>query len=297
MNEKLKGILAALLTPFDREGNIDTGTVKMQVKDLLERGIDGFFVCGTAGEGFLMDGNERKQVIEAVMEANEGKGSVICHCGAMSTSLSADLAKHAASLGVDAVAAVPPFYYHYTNDEIIRYFYDLADACGKPVIVYNIPSFCGVTISPLLMTALRKHPGITGIKFTSNDFFSMEQIKSADPSLLVYNGLDEYALAGFSMGADGAIGSNFNVMEKYFLKLWELFKQNRIPEAQDVQRKANRIITALLSTGKLIPCIKYMVGLKGIPHGECRAPFAALSEDNKRVCQEAFNTLKLDRAV
>ncbi|GHV93153.1 N-acetylneuraminate lyase [Spirochaetia bacterium] len=300
MNDKLKGgILAALVTPFDGSGKIDKPAIRALVKKLLAEGIGGFFVCGSTGEAFLMDGAERRDVFETVAEANGGKGSLICHCGAIGTDLGIALAKHAAELGADAVSSVPPFYHHFSNDEILAYFNDLADASGKPVIVYNIPSFCGVTITPAMMASLRNRvsgslPGVVGIKFTSLDLFAMEQMKTNDPDLLVYNGFDEVALAGFSMGADGAIGSNFNIMGKYFIDMQRLFLQNKVPEAQVLQRKANAAIAALYGTGKLISCIKYIIGLQGIPYGNSRRPFSPLTEDDKKVCQQVFEGLRKD---
>jgi N-acetylneuraminate lyase len=295
MNDKLKGgILAALVTPFDASGKVDKPAIHALVKKLLAEGIDGFFVCGSTGEAFLMESAERREVLETVAEANDGKGSLSCHCGASGTDLGIGLAKHAASLGVDAVASVPPFYHHFSNDEILGYFRDLADASGKPVIVYNIPSFCGVTITPAMMVALRSRPGVAGIKFTSLDLFAMEQMKTNDPDLVVYNGFDEVALAGFSMGADGAIGSNFNIMGKYFIDMQRLFLQNKLPEAQAIQKKANAAIAALYSTGKLISCIKYIIGLQGIPYGNTRRPFSPLTEDDKKICQQVFEGLKKD---
>jgi N-acetylneuraminate lyase len=301
MNEKLKGILAALVTPFDDSGKIDKQAIRVLVKKLLAEGINGFFVCGSTGEAFLMDSAERKEVLETVAEANEGKGSLICHCGAIGTDLSISLAKHAASLGVDAISSVPPFYHHFSNDEILAYFNDLADASGKPVIVYNIPSFCGVTITPAMMASLRNKAlgagssaGVAGIKFTSLDLFAMEQMKTNDLDLVVYNGFDEVALAGFSMGADGAIGSNFNIMGKYFIDMQRLFLQNKIGEAQVLQKKANAAIAALYGTGKLISCIKYIISLQGIPYGISRRPFSPLTEDEQKVCRQVFEGLKKD---
>ncbi|MDL2229452.1 N-acetylneuraminate lyase [Treponema sp. OttesenSCG-928-L16] len=295
--EKLKGIIAALVTPFDNSGKVDTEALKGHVKDLLAQGIHGFYVCGSTGEAFLMDGTERKKTLEAVVEANEGRGSVICQCGAVGTDLSIDLGKHAASLGVDAISSVPPFYYNFSAGEIEGYYHDIADACGMPVIVYNIPSMSGVTITPALMSSLRKHPGIVGLKFTSNDFFAMEQIKSADPELIVYNGFDEMALAGFGMGADGAIGSTYNVMGKYFLKIQTLLKENKLGEAFEIQKKANTVIAALAGTGKFFSCLKYIISLRGIPYGSCRRPFTPLTDEDKALCRTIFDKLKKDGAA
>ena len=292
--DKLKGILTALVTPFDNDGKVDTKALKLHVKDLLVQGVQGFYVCGSTGEAFLLSIPERKEILEAVMEANEGKGSVICHCGAISTDFSIELGKHAASLGVDAISSVPPIYYNFSPAEIEQYYFDIADACKSPLIIYNIPAMSGVTISPAAVASMRKHPGIIGIKFTSNDFYSMEQIKTKDPDMIVYNGYDQMALAGLSMGADGAIGSTYNILAKYFIRINNLVLQNNLVEAREVQRRANKIMSLSIGTGKHLSCLKYIIGLKGIPYGACRKPFAVLTEDDKAVCKRVLELLKED---
>lgn len=292
--DKLKGIITALVTPFDSSGKVDTKALKLHVKDLLSQGVKGFYVCGSTGEAFLLSIPERKQILEAVMEANEGKGCVISHCGAISTDFSIELGKHAASAGVDAISSVPPIYYSFSAAEIERYYFDIADACGKPLIIYNIPAMSGVTVTPAMVASMRKHPQIIGIKFTSNDFYAMEQIKTKDPEIIVYNGYDQMALAGLSMGADGAIGSTYNTLAKHFIRIQDLVLQNNMAEAREVQRKANKLISMSIGTGKHLSCIKYILGLKGIPYGACRKPFLPLTEEDKAVCKNVFELMKKD---
>ena len=110
MNEKLTGILTALVTPFDTDGNIMFDALQKHVDFLVKQGVDGFYVNGSTGESFLMSPEERKRVIEAVLEANDGRATVVNHCGAIGTELSIDLVRHSAKLPVDALSSVPPFY-------------------------------------------------------------------------------------------------------------------------------------------------------------------------------------------
>lgn len=291
----LTGIIPALVTPFQQDGSVDYQSLQDHVQSLLKKGVDGFYVCGSTGEAFLMNIAERKKVLEAVVEANQQTAKIICHCGAISTETSIELAKHAAQLNVDAISSVPPFYYHFSQAEIINYYYALANASSLPLIVYNIPSLSSVTVTPEMMGRLCKNHKIRGLKFTSNDFYAMEQIKTAHSDLYVYNGFDEMALAGFSMGADGAIGSTFNVLAEYFVELWNLFKANRNQEALAIQQKVNAMIAKLLETGKLFACLKYLITLGGIPYGECRKPFDKLSDADKQTCEELFNEIVAEK--
>ncbi len=297
MDDHLKGIFAALVTPFTAEGDVAYDALSAHVQHCIDIGIEGFYVCGSTGEALLLTLEERKRILEVVMSIAGGHRPVVCHCGAVGTKLSSDLARHAASVGVDAVSSVSPFYYHFSPDEIVDYYKELADSCGRPVIVYNIPSLSGVSVTPAMMRAMYEHPEIAGLKFTSNDLFALERIKSELPDLIVYNGFDEMLLAGLSMGADGAIGSTYNVMGRYFIQIRDLFQQNRMAEALNIQRKANSIVSDLVSTGKLFSCLKYIITLRGIPFGECRRPFSALTESDMRLCDQINSTLLKDGIV
>lgn len=287
MNEKLTGIFTALVTPFDKDGNIMFDSLQKHVDYLVGQGVDGFYVNGSTGESFLMTSEERKKVIESVIEVNAGRATVINHCGAIGTRLSLDLVRHSATLPVDALSSVPPFYYGFSQDELVGYYNDLANASGKPFIVYNMPKFSGVVITPSLMAKLRENPKIQGLKFTHNDFFALQQIKASDPDLVVYNGYDEMAICGLSLGCDGAIGSTYNVIAPLIIKLRQLCLANDYQAALKVQAVVNDYIVMMSSkTGKLFAVLKYLISEReGIDYGICRKPFAELSDADRDICR------------
>ncbi len=287
MNERLTGIFTALVTPFDKDGNIMFDSLQKHVDYLVKQGVDGFYVNGSTGESFLMAPDERKQVLEAVLEANGGRASVINHCGAIGTELSLDLVRHSAKLAVDALSSVPPFYYSFSPDELVGYYNDLANASDKPFIVYNMPKFSGVVITPSLMARLRENRKIQGLKFTHNDFFALQQIKASDPDLIVYNGYDEMAICGLSLGCDGAIGSTYNVIAPLIIRLRKLCLANDYQAALAVQSVINDyIVTMSDKTGKLFAVLKYLISEReGVDYGICRKPFAELTSADKEICQ------------
>lgn len=285
--KKLTGIFPALLTPFDKKGKIHEESLRKLVHALLNKGVDGFYVCGSTGEAFLLSLEERKQILSIVMDEVKGKAAVICHVGAIATHFSMELARHAAELGADAISSIPPFYYKFSQSEILGYYNDLADV-GLPLILYNFPALSGVTLTKELVWELRKHENIIGIKFTSSDMYQLERMKNADPDLLVYNGFDEMFLSGLAMGADGAIGSTFNFMPEKFLQIQHLFTQGNLDEARTEQASANAVIDALLKTGKLLNAQKYLIDLQGIPFGECRKPFEPLTEADKELLEQVW---------
>ena len=119
-----------------------------------------------------------------------------------------------------------------------------------------------------------------GIKFTSNDFFTLEQAKATFPNKLVYNGYDEMIMSGLAMGADGAIGSTYNFMADKFVKIYNLMKENKIDEAREIQNSANKIITALIKVG-VMQAEKEVLNQLGFDFGICRRPFSEPTEEEK----------------
>lgn len=293
-NEKLTGIFTALVTPFDKDGKIIYDSLQKHVDYLVKQGVDGFYVNGSTAESFLMTPQERKSVLEAVVEANAGRASLICHCGAIGTDLSLDLVEHASKLNIDALSSVPPFYYGFSQDELVSYYNDLASASDKPFIVYNMPKFSGVTITPSLMARLRENPRIQGLKFTHNDFFALQQIKASDPDLIIYNGYDEMAICGFSLKCDGAIGSTYNVIAPLIMKVRDLCLANDFKAAYEVQAVINDYIISMSSkTGKLFAALKYIISIReGIDYGICRKPFAMLNEEDRKLCRQVADSFR-----
>src|SRR5262245_28049002 len=145
----IRGILPALLTPMDDDGMaINHAALRQLVEFHIQSGASGFFVCGGTGEGLLLAPEERQAVLETVIEAAGGRARVIAHVGVLDTSTTQRLAAHAAGLGVDAVAAVPPFYFRVDDDALYEHCRLIADAAsGVPLYLYNIPSATGLEIT------------------------------------------------------------------------------------------------------------------------------------------------------
>ena len=277
--EKFQGIFTALLTPFDSNDNINKKALEDLVKFNVSKGVKGFYVCGSTAEAFLLSTEERKEVMEIVKNAAP-EHTLIAHVGSVREKEACELGKWANTLGYDAVSSVAPFYYKFTFDEIKNYYFRVADQAQMPMIVYNIPAFSGVTMGVKEMSEFLQDDRFIGIKFTSNDFFAMEQCKSAFPDKILYNGYDEMMLSGLSMGADGGIGSTYNFMADKFVKIRELFLKNEMAEALKVQQEANRIITILCKIG-VMQAEKEVLNQLGLNMGVCRHPFAEPTQEQK----------------
>ena len=155
-----------------------------------------------------------------------------------------------------------------------------------------MPKFSGVVITPGLMAELRKNPKIQGLKFTHNDFFALERIKASDPDLIIYNGYDEMAICGMSLGCDGAIGSTYNVLAPIIISLRNLCLENDYEKALSVQRELNEHIASMVATGKLFAVLKKVISItEGVDFGICRKPFALLEKDDEAYCEKLASIL------
>lgn len=282
--EKFDGIFTALLTPFDKKNRVNEGALRELVSLNLKMGVKGFYVCGSTGEAFLMSREERARVMEIVKDA-AGDATLIAHIGSVNEMDAAALARHARALEYDLVSSVAPFYYKFSFEEIYGYYSRLADAAELPMLVYHIPILSGVNMGTGDLGKFLNDDRFIGIKYTSNDFFMMEQCKTAFPEKVIYNGFDEMFLCGLSMGADGAIGSTYNFMANKFVRIAELFKAGNIAEAQKIQKEANRIIAILCGIG-VMRAEKEIMNQMGLDFGACRHPFTEATPEDKALIKK-----------
>lgn len=285
--EKLKGIFPALITPYKDNGNINVEVLRELVRINIEKGVAGFYVGGSTAEAFLLTLDERKLILETVVETVNEECAVIAHIGCISTDQAIELAKHAKNTGVDAVSSIPPFYYNFTLEEIKGYYFDIIKSVDLPMIVYNFPSNSGVTFDSQNAKDLIQNERVVGIKHTSYDLYQMERFKEIDQDLIIFNGHDEVFLAGLAMGADSAIGSTYNFMAEKFIKIQNLYLEDKYEEAKRIQKRANDIIEVLIKVG-VYQGIKYALSLQGLDCGKCRKPFKILTEDKRKILKETL---------
>lgn len=273
-----QGIYPALLTPFDQDGKINKPALRQLVDLNLEKGVNGFYVCGSTAEAFFLSKEERKEILETVTEHVNGRCTIIAHIGHIDTATAVDLARHAKENGADAMSSVAPFYYNFNFGEIKNYYFDIVNAVDLPMILYNIPAFSKVSLTVDNIAEFFDDPRFVALKNTSSDFFLLERLTNRYPDKIYFNGYDEMFLSGLAMGCHGAIGSTFNFMAEKFIAIQKLFKENRMQEALAEQHRANNIISALVKVG-VMAGEKAMLCQMGIDFGTARSPFRPLTED------------------
>lgn len=288
--KKLGGVIPAIFTPFAKDGNVNTEQLIKLTEFNLTQGVSGFYVNGSSGEAFLLTDEERRHVYKTVKETVGDRASCIAHVGCISTAQAIGFAKYAAELKYDAVSAVAPFYYKFSNKEIMKYYFDIVDASGMPLLIYNIPALSGVELSFEDICTLLKDERIIGVKYTASDFFKMQRIKNAFPDKVILNGYDEMFACGLMSGADGGIGSTYNFMAGKFIKIMERFAAKDIEEVQRIQNEANIVIAELLKYG-VMPGSKAILDTMGLDMGDSRPPFTALSAEQKKALTDAVSPL------
>ena len=278
MNKRFQGIYAALVTPYTEDGAVNCREAKKLVRYLLAKGIDGFYVGGSTGEAFLLTQEERKLLLEAVLEENNGQAKVIAHVGQISTDLACDLARHASKAGAHGVSAISPFYYTFSLKEIEEYYRDIMDASDLPMFVYNFPNLSGFSLSPEALDDLCRMGDVAGVKFTSNNFFDMERMRRKHPELTIWNGYDEMLCCGLMTGADGAVGSTYNILCPIAKKLYEHMREGRMEEARQCQDKINRMVAVSKRYPNIFVVIKAVLDRDGFSMGGLRKPFLGLPQ-------------------
>lgn len=286
-----KGVIPAVLTVFDKEENIDEVGMRQLVSFLIEKGVNGLYLTGSTGEGFTMTSEERKKVVEIVIDETAGRVPVVVHVGAIGTKISIDLAKHAESVGADGISSVPPFYWKFNENQIIKYYEDIANSCSIPMIVYNVP-----LVGLLGMNAIKrlaKIENVKGIKYTALSQYEITQIKDeVGEEFLVYSGADEMAMSGLIAGADGIVGSFYNIMPELFINIYDAVKNKDLDEAQRLQKQAVEVIMYALQLPSFYAGMKVILKWMGINAGYCRRPFENLTEEDEVKFKEDFKKLK-----
>lgn len=263
------GIVPAVVTPFDSKGKFNVRSFEQLAERLYAAGVHGLYLCGSTGEGMLQTVAQRKQVAEVAMRNSPSDKSVIIHVGANTTDEAIELARHAARIGAHAVSSLPPCVGLYSFAEIKSYYERLAAASDIPLLIYFFPE-----VAPAIKTAdqvleLAAIENVAGMKFTDYDLYTMLRLKERGAT--IFYGRDEMLSAGLLLGADGGIGSFYNVIPESFLRLWRLAQEGRWEETRALQARINEFITITLRY-PLFPALKTILGWRGIDCGPCLAP-------------------------
>lgn len=298
---RLSGLIAAAFTPMDADGELNLARVGPLVERAIGDGARGLYVCGSTGEGPSLAARERQAVLEAYLQAADGRVPVVAQVGHESLTEARDLARHAAAAGATAISAVAPTYFKPASvRDVVNCVERVASAAPEtPFYYYHIPRLTGLTIDPveLARRAMERIPTFAGIKYTAMALDGLQTLKTLDDGRLnVLFGVDECLLSGLVFGADGAVGSTYNFAAPLFQNVLSAFERGALAEAAAAQARCVQLTGAILKHAPL-PALKAMMGLLGLDCGPCRLPLGSLDAAARETLRRDLDALGLLREL
>ena len=293
MSKHLSGVLTALATPFDSSESIDADLLRAVVERSVSAGVGGVVACGSTGEVGTMSSDERRRVVDIVVEQTAGRVPVIAQTGATSTAEAIRLSQAAQSSGADVLMLVTPFYEAVTVEETVAYLKDVAASVDLPVMLYNIPSATRVNLDPALVRRLATEiDNVKYIKDASANFEqALELIHYHSDVIGTFIGWDVYLYSALVEGAAGIMAGAANVVPEELVEVAALIKENKLDEALAKWKRVYPVIDLLITTA-FIPGVKAGLELQGQPAGTPRRPLAPYPADDVARLRDALARLK-----
>jgi dihydrodipicolinate synthase/N-acetylneuraminate lyase len=287
---KMRGVYPPMITPFNKNGDLDILSLEKLVKFLSQQ-VQGLFICGSYGSGPMMSLAERKLVAETTVKAAEGKVPIICHTGTTNTRDAIELSLHAKSIGCEAVAAVGPYYFKHKDEDLISYYTDIIQAVGKdfPVYIYNNPNFQGYEISNSALSVLKRN-GLHGVKDATFDIlnYATYMREFADDTFDVALGTEAMWLSARSLGCEAYIPGLGNAFPELCVKMWKEGMNDDYLECRKTQFLINEMRQLMYLAGSTQKAVYCMASIRGIIDAYPRLPFVSNSEEEKEKLQAAL---------
>ncbi|TCK21803.1 dihydrodipicolinate synthase family protein [Pseudonocardia endophytica] len=274
---QLSGILSALVTPFDADGRIDDTLLRAVVDRSIDAGVGGVVACGSTGEFAAMTADERRHVVETVVEHTAGRVPVVAQTGGLTAAEAVGHSRHAQAAGASVLMLVTPFYEPLTMDETLRYLRTVAGALDIPVMLYNLPPATGVNLDPDTVGALAREVGnIAYVKDTSGDLAQAGQLVRYHGDVIsTIVGWDSLAFPALCDGVAGAMCGTANVVGAELVAVQRAIAAGDLAGARAEWERIYPLIDTLLSTA-FIPGVKAALSARGLPVGPPREPLNPL---------------------
>ena len=271
-----KGSATALVTPFDRQGELDEPALLALIDWQLRCGTDALVVCATTGECATLSDREWSRVVSLAVERAAGRVPVIAGTGRNDTIHALRLGQEAKALGADAVLTVTPYYNKTTQQGLLRHYLFLAEGVELPMLLYNVPSRTGMSFRAETYAALAEHPNIYGVKEASGDFGLILRTRALCPEdFALYSGNDDQIVPILALGGLGVISTAANVVPAELHALCDSFFRGDLPEARAIQLRLQPLIQALFLEVNPIP-VKAALAAMGRMEETVRMPLTTL---------------------
>lgn len=293
--KEIKGIIVPILTPMHEDETVNYEELVNQIERLIAAGVHGIFVFGTNGEGYILDEEEKAEIIRVAVKAVNGRVPVYAGTGCVSTRDTIRMSRKAKELGADVLSIITPSFAAASQEELIRHYETVANAVDMPILLYNIPARTGNALAPATVQKLSQVANIVGAKDSSGNFDNIlqyiEKTRGGDKPFTVLSGNDSLILWTLLAGGHGAIAGCANVFPHTMVSIYEKFIAGDLEGARKAQDSI-RPFRDIFKFGNPNTIVKTAVKELGYPVGLCRAPFNSLSPAGLDALRKALQTCR-----
>ncbi|AZO93921.1 4-hydroxy-tetrahydrodipicolinate synthase [Halocella sp. SP3-1] len=291
MSFEVKGIIPAMVTPMDKDGNISKKALRQLTNYLIEGGVHGLFPAGSTGEYYGLTIAQKKEVIETVIDEANGRVPIYAGAGMITTKDTIEVTKMAEDIGVDAVSILTPMFIRPSEDELYNHYKTIANSVDIPVLLYNNPARTGVNVSARLIERVSKIENIVGIKDSSGDMtLTGEFIRRTGDDFNVLIGKDTLILSGLVYGGKGAISSTANLVPELIVKIYEEYVKGNLEEALKAQYELAPLRLAF-NMGTFPIVMKEGLKLMGIDVGNTLEPVEPLEKNELNMLKKILENI------
>lgn len=293
MTVQPKGIIPPIVTPLDDNENVNKKVLRRVVEYLIKGGVHGLFSLGSTGEWYGLSFDQKREVIETVMEAIDKRVPVYAGTGAITTKETICLTKLATDIEVDALSVITPVFITPNDQELYNHYQAIASSTDLPIILYNNPGRTGINLNVDLIVKLSKINNIIGIKDSSGDMAQgAEYIRRTDDNFAVLAGRDTLIYGFLAYGGKGAIAATANIVPQIVVKIYEEYQKGNYEEALKAQFQLAPLRMAF-SLGSFPVVIKEGLKLLGIDVGFTLRPVESLTKEAREKLKEVLCSMQV----
>ena len=298
--ERWEGVFSILMTAYTKSGDIDEEAMKSSINFVIENGIHGVVALGSVGENPYLSHEEKRKVIDIVVDETNGRVPVVVGTGEFSTDMTIKMSRYAEDAGADALMICLPIYWKIREEDIIAHYSAVANAVDKPIILYNFPSTTHLDMTPELIAKLAEIEGVIGIKESIKDINHMRAvIESTDENFSVFAGVSRLLLDVLEIGGAGCFTPDANIFPRVVVGIYSAYKQGDIEKARALQNELNDL-TSLIGLGgpAFIAAIKELMNVIGIPiESTVKSPLPSLTSEQKAMIRKHAERKGLTRQL
>jgi len=287
----LEGVIVPMVTPFKANEELDEEALRRLTSWLIENGVHGLFPNSSMGEFSKLSIEERKRVIDIVVDEANARVPVLPGTGDVSTKLALEMTRYAKDAGADAAVVVEPYYFKPSEEALFNHYKSINDEIDIPLIVYDIPSATGYQIQPEMVRRLADLGNVVAFKDSSGDMVKfLREIQLAGEKIAILQGYEYLFVPSLLMGAPGGILGIANACPRFMVDMYTAFKRGEIEEAVKMQKKLIQTLEVFIKYDYIL-AVKQAVGLQGIPLGEERRPSLPSKRGQEEAIRESLTKL------